>query len=157
MSRFIVAALILSGFWLALSGHYTAFLLSSGAACVLLSLVGAHRLKLIGKEYPHYLLVGILTYFPWLLVEILKSAWGVAKIILNPKLPISPTLLRVKTIQQTALGQVVYANSITLTPGTISVELMEGQILIHALTNDGAEGVLSGDMDKRVTQFERFH
>lgn len=154
MSRFIIAALVLSGFWLALSGHYTFFLLLSGAGCVLLSLACTHRTKIIDKEYPHYLLVGIFGYFPWLLVEILKSAGDVAKIILNPKLPISPTLVRVKTTQQTALGQVIYANSITLTPGTISIELTGDEILVHALTDDGAAGVLSGDMDRRVTRFE---
>jgi len=154
MSRFIIAALILSGFWVALSGYYTVFLLLSGAGCVLLSFVCAHRIKLIDREYPHHLLIGIPRYFPWLLVEILKSARDVAKIILNPKLPISPTLVRVKTTQQTALGQVIYANSITLTPGTISIELTGDEILVHALTDDGATGVLSGDMDRRVTRFE---
>lgn len=154
MSRFIIAALILSGFWLALSGHYTVFLLLSGAGCVFLSLVWVYRIKAIDSEYPHHLLIGIFRYFPWLLAEILKSALDVAKIILNPKLPISPTLVRVKATQQTPLGRVIYANSITLTPGTISIELAEGEILVHALTDDGAAGVLSGDMDRRVTRFE---
>jgi len=154
MSRFVVAALILSGFWLALSGHYTVFLLLSGMGCVLLTLVFVHRINIIDREYPHHLLIGIFRYVPWLLFEILKSAWNIGKIILNPKLPISPTLVRIKTTQRTPLGQVIYANSITLTPGTISLELTEGKILVHALTDDGAAGVLSGDMDRRVTRFE---
>lgn len=156
MSRFIIAALILSGFWLALSGHYTAFLFSAGIVCVLFSLMMAHRIKVIDREYPHHLLIRSLKYFPWLLFEILKSARDVAKIILNPKLSISPTLVRVKATQQTSLGQVIYANSITLTPGTISIELKENEILVHALTVDGAAGILSGDMDRRVTRFEGF-
>ncbi len=155
MSRFFVTALILSGFWLALSGHYTVFLLLSGAGCVVLSLVCMYRIKIIDGEYPHHLLIGIFKYFPWLLGEIFKSAWDVAKIILHPKLPISPTLVRVKATQQTVVGQVIYANSITLTPGTISIELTEGEILVHALTDYGAAGVLSGDMDRRVTRFEK--
>lgn len=154
MSRFIIAALVLSAFWLALSGHYTAFLLGAGAGCVLLTLMYMHRIKVIDDEYPRHFLMRIFTYLPWLLIEILKSAWDVSKIILNPRLPISPTLVCVKTTQKTPIGQVTYANSITLTPGTISLELAPDEILVHALTKAGAAGVLSGDMDRRVTKFE---
>ncbi|MDP1718034.1 MAG: Na+/H+ antiporter subunit E, partial [Burkholderiales bacterium] len=85
---------------------------------------------------------------------IVKSAWDVSKIILNPRLPISPTLIRVKTTQKTAVGVVTYANSITLTPGTISVDVKQGEILVHALTCEGAAGLQSGEMDRRVTRFE---
>jgi len=113
-----------------------------------------YRVKAIDNEYPYHLLLRGFTYFPWLLIEIMKSGWDVSRIILNPKLPISPTMVRTKTTQQTSLGQVIYANSITLTPGTISLELGADEILVHALTINGAAGVLSGDMDRRVTRFE---
>jgi multicomponent Na+:H+ antiporter subunit E len=52
------------------------------------------------------------------------------------------------------VGVATYANSITLTPGTISVDVREGEILVHALTKEGAAGLLSGEMDRRVTRFE---
>ena len=154
MHRFLIAALVLSGFWLALSGHYTAFLLGPGVGCVVLTLFYMHKVKIIDYEYHSHLLIKIFTYLPWLLIEILKSAWDVSKITLNPRLPISPTLVRVKTTQKTPTGRVTYANSITLTPGTISIELASDEILVHALTKAGAAGVLSGDMDRRVTKFE---
>ena len=84
----------------------------------------------------------------------MKSAWDVSKVILNPSLPVSPTLIRVKTSQKTEVGVVVYANSITLTPGTISVDVGHGEILVHALTRESAAGLQTGEMDKRVTVFE---
>ena len=98
--------------------------------------------------------LGALTYWPWLLWEIAKAGWDVTKIILHPDLPISPELIRVPASQRTDLGRVIYANSITLTPGTISVETDEETILVHALTRAGAEGLESGDMDRRCTAFE---
>jgi multicomponent Na+:H+ antiporter subunit E len=112
-------------------------------------------MALIDHEgHPVHLGRKIFTYFPWLLKEIVKSAWEVSKIILNPRLPLSPGLLRVKTTQRTSVGVVTYANSITLTPGTISVEVGDGTILVHALTQEGAASLLTGDMDGRVTRFE---
>ena len=59
-----------------------------------------------------------------------------------------------KTSQKTSVGVVTYANSITLTPGTISVDVRHDEILVHALTQAGAEGLIEGEMDRRVTRFE---
>ncbi|MGZ8266334.1 MAG: Na+/H+ antiporter subunit E, partial [Burkholderiales bacterium] len=67
---------------------------------------------------------------------------------------VAPELLRVKPTQRTTVGVVTYANSITLTPGTISLEVGQGMILVHALTAQGAASLLAGDMDRRVTRFE---
>ena len=67
---------------------------------------------------------------------------------------ISPRLIRVRASQKTVLGHVVYANSITLTPGTISLDLRDGAILVHALTDETAEGVLNGEMNARVARLE---
>lgn len=76
--------------------------------------------------------------------------------MLDPKLPISPTLKRFQPTQQSELGIVIHANSITLTPGTISVEVQRGEFLVHALTREGAEGLAGSEMDRRrVTEVER--
>ena len=77
-----------------------------------------------------------------------------ARRILHPRLPIAPRVIRVESSQKTHLGQVIYANSITLTPGTVSVETDEGTIDVHALTRETAEDVRSGTMDRRVTDIE---
>jgi multicomponent Na+:H+ antiporter subunit E len=96
----------------------------------------------------------IVAYWGWLSKEIVKSAWEVSRIIVDPRLPISPTLVSFKPSQKTTVGLVVHANSITLTPGTITVEARPGEFLVHALTRAGADGATSGDMDRRVTACE---
>jgi multicomponent Na+:H+ antiporter subunit E len=78
----------------------------------------------------------------------------VARIVLDPRLPISPTLVRVKASQKSAVGVVTYANSITLTPGTVTVEIAQGEFVVHALTREGADSLQEGEMDRRVTRFE---
>ena len=123
----------------------------SAAAVVWLT----RRMGVIDREgHPVDLGRAAATYWPWLIWEIVKAAWDVARIIVHPNLPISPTMIRVKTSQRTSVGVVTYANSITLTPGTISVEVDDGEILVHALTRSAAEGLATGDMDRRVSEFE---
>lgn len=155
MSYALSSALVLYVFWLLLSGYFTAFLMTAGAASAIAVVLLARRMDIADHEgHPIHLGLRLFTYWPWLFVEIVKSAWDVSKIILNPRLPVSPTLIRVKTSQKTEVGVVVYANSITLTPGTISVELGQDDILVHALTREGAAGLETGEMDRRVTLFE---
>ena len=86
--------------------------------------------------------------------QIFKSNLEIARIILARRMPVSPRLLRVRASQRTAVGQFIYANSITLTPGTISLDLRDGQILVHALTKESAAGVEGGEMDRRVSRLE---
>jgi multicomponent Na+:H+ antiporter subunit E len=151
------SAIILFVFWLLLSGNFTAFLVTMGAiSATAIALLG-RRMELIDREgHPVGLTLRALAYWPWLIKEIVKSAWEVARIIVDPRLPISPTLVRAKASQKTAVGLVTYANSITLTPGTISVDVRPGEILVHALTREGAEGLEAGEMDRRVTRFEGY-
>lgn len=96
----------------------------------------------------------LLVYLPWLFKEIVISNLHVAQVILRADLPIQPQLIRVQTTQRTDLGHVIHANSITITPGTVSLDVRNGTILVHALTLNTAEGALSGDMDQRVTWLE---
>ncbi len=120
--RMASLAVVLFLFWLALSGHYTTFLVGAGAACAVLCAFTAARMGVVDAEgHPVHLLRGALTYFPWLWWEIAKSAWAVTKLILNPRLPISPTMTVVGPARRTSVGVASYANSITLTPGTITV------------------------------------
>ena len=72
----------------------------------------------------------------------------------DPELPIHPQLVRIRTTQQTDIGHVIHANSITITPGTISLDVRDGTILVHALTDTTAAGVTSGEMDQRVSWVE---
>jgi multicomponent Na+:H+ antiporter subunit E len=143
-------------FWLALSGHYTPVLLAAGAASAAMCALGAMRMRIVDQEgHPIHLFWGALWYLPWLVCEIAKSAWAVTRIILHPRLPISPTMTVVRASQRSSTGIVVYANSITLTPGTITVGVNNNELTVHALVRDGALDLEAGGMDARVTQFER--
>ena len=141
--------------WLLLSGIYTALLLGFGVLSCLLVVAVCRRMKIVDPEgHPIHLIPGLLRYMPWFLWAIVKSNLDVVRRIVHPRLPLSPRLIRVEASQKTHLGQVIYANSITLTPGTVSVETDEGTIDVHALTRESAEDVRSGDMDRRVTDME---
>ena len=151
----ISAIIVLFVFWLVLSGYFEPFLVTAGAASAIAVVWLAHRMAVIDQEgHPIRLGWRAPMYWPWLLKEIVKSAWDVSRIIVHPRLPISPSMGRVKATQRTSVGLVIYANSITLTPGTVSVEVAEGEILVHALTREGLESVAEGDMDRRVSRFE---
>lgn len=155
MPYLVSSAITLFAFWLLLSGFFTLFLVSAGLACAAAVVWFAHRMEVVDHEgHPVHFTLGALGYWPWLVKEIVKSAIDVSRIILNPKLPISPTLVEVDTSQKTEVGVVTYANSITLTPGTISVQVRHGRILVHALTRGGAESLAQGEMDRRVTRME---
>lgn len=107
-----------------------------------------------GEGHPIAMLPRTLTYYPWLAWEIFKSSIDVAKIILSPSLPISPTMTLIKARQKTAVGIATFGNSITLTPGTITTAVSGDEVTVHALTRDGANDIQSGRMNQRVVKFE---
>ncbi|MFN3868617.1 MAG: Na+/H+ antiporter subunit E [Hyphomicrobiaceae bacterium] len=153
--RNISLAVILLGFWLALSGHYTPFLITVGIiASLLIVALSVHMHVVDAEGHPTQLFRPALTYWPWLGWEMIKSSWAVTKIVLDPKLPISPTMTVVKASQRTAGGLATYGNSITLTPGTVTTDIKGNIFTVHALVRDGALDVEAGGMDARVRQFE---
>jgi multicomponent Na+:H+ antiporter subunit E len=78
----------------------------------------------------------------------------VTRVILDPKLPISPTMTVVRSSQRSPAGIATYANSITLTPGTITVGMRGDELTVHAVVRDGALDLEAGEMDRRVSRFE---
>ena len=129
--------------------------MSAGAGSALAVVWFARRMDVVDAEgHPIHLGPKALIYWPWLLKEVVKSAWDVSKIILHPNLPISPTLVRFKPTQKTDVGLVLHANSITLTPGTITIEAEPHEFLVHGLTRSSAQGVINSEMDRRVTACE---
>ena len=152
-----LAALVLAlfAFWLLLSGMYTPFLVGSGLVAAIAVAALARRMGAADPEgHPVHLTLAALVYWPWLLKEIALSGWQVTRIILDPRLPISPRLVRFSPSQKSTVGLVTHANSITLTPGTITVEADHDGFLVHALTREGAAGLDGSEMDRRVTRFE---
>jgi multicomponent Na+:H+ antiporter subunit E len=153
--RYVSLTAFLFAFWLVLSGHYTAFLVTAGLVCSVLTVLATNRMRVVDREgHPTEFFRGAVTYFPWLFWEIAKSGWAVTKLILDPRLPISPTMTVVTAGQRTPAGRATYANSITLTPGTITVAVAGDRLTVHALVLDGAVDLEGGQMDRRVSQFE---
>ena len=157
MIRVASLAVALFAFWLLLSGHYTPWLVASGAAiAVLVALFGLRLGYADAEGHPIERVPAALAYAPWLVKEIFKSAVDVSRIIVNPRLPISPRLVRLAAVQRTPVGVTIYANSITLTPGTITVEVdrHDRVLVVHALTAAGEAGLIEGEMARRVSRVE---
>ncbi len=155
VGRALSLAVILFVTWLLLSGHYQAFVVTLGVLSCLAIVFITVRMDVLDHEaFPIHLTWSAVPYWIWLFKEIWIAAVDVTKVILSPRLPISPRMLQVTSTQKSELGQVIYANSITLTPGTFTIRVFDGQLLVHALTQEAADGVLTGEMDRRVTKVE---
>ena len=147
--------MLLVGAWWLWSAHTEGLIIAFGVISVSLTLYVSARMDRESDEHPPYTLgLRPLFYLPYLFWEIVKANIDVAKIVLSPKMKISPQTFRTKASQKTVIGQVIYANSITLTPGTITLDARDGEFLVHALTKDAADGVQAGDMDRRVARLE---
>ena len=147
---------VLAAVWLLLSGYFDKpLLLGLGAVSVALVAFISLRMRIVDDEgLPIQLPAGLVRYLPWLVVEIVKANVDVALRILRPDLPIRPRVIQVRAGQRTDVGRVIYANSITLTPGTVTIDTEGDHITVHALTKEAADGVLTGEMDRRVTRVE---
>jgi multicomponent Na+:H+ antiporter subunit E len=145
----IALAAALAGFWVLLSGYWLTLIVALGIASIALCVFIARRLDIVDHEgHPVHLTLPGLTYFPWLIKEIVMSNITVAKAILFGG--VRPQVLRVKASQADALGQTIYANSITLTPGTVSISIDDDLITVHAIMDDTADGLRTGEMDAKV-------
>ena len=152
---FAALSVILTGVWLAWSGHYTPLLVSLGVLSSLFVAGMMARMHILDAEsVPLWLGWRLAWYLPWLFWEIGKSNVDVALRILTPGPPIRPNVIRVKASQTTDTTRTIYANSITLTPGTVSIVVEGDVITVHALTEEAAAGVETGEMDRRVTAIE---
>lgn len=142
--------------WALLSGQtQTMFIVLGGLSCVIAVALG-QRLRVIDREGQALEWLGpILMYLPWLLKEIAKSSWDVSKRVLDPRLPISPSVVELNALQRSSVGRVTFANSITLTPGTLTLSVNGSRILVHSLTQSGAQDLLAGDMNQRVQALEQ--
>jgi len=154
--RAIGLGVVLLGFWLALSGHYTPMLISFGVGSSIFVVWVANRMDVVDHEgVPLHLTWRFLVYFPWLMKEVFVANLQVAKLILDPKMPISPRMVVFHGSQETDLGRVIYANSITLTPGTITTGVEGKEYQIHALSAADLETGEEVEMNVRCTWVEQ--
>jgi len=150
--RIIVASLVLFSLWLLLSGHYGPLLLSLGAAsCVFVAWV-SEKLGLFRNDYSTLKInLRLPTFLPWFFMEVIKSNIDVCRRILHPKLPISPSIITLDATEHSDLATAVYANCITLTPGTYSLDLDSNTIEVHTLSKEFADDLQAGEMGRRIS------
>lgn len=144
--------LLLAAVWLLWSGLYKPLLIGLGAASCVFTVYLTHRMGFFNAPTPLHILRRLPLYWWQLLVDIIKSNIDVTRIVLHPKLPISPVQLELTALPQSPLGQVILGNAITLTPGTLTLDVHGGQILVHCLTHAGAEDLLSGNINRRTAR-----
>lgn len=151
ISTIVVLALI----WLANSGHYTGLILGLGVVSIGFVVWIAHKMDVVDAEStPFHLSSRLPGFYLWLIRKIIASNIDVAKRVWGGAGAISPVVKTLPLTQKTDMGRVIYANSITLTPGTVSIDLNEDQVTVHALSEDGMQELEEGEMNRRVTALE---
>ena len=147
---------VLLGIWVLLSGQFTWMLFGSGVVCSIFVTYIAFRKRIADREgQPVHIITIALLYWPWLLYQIFIANIDVAYRVWHPRLPISPRLFKAPLKTKSDLGAVIYANSITLTPGTVTVDVNKRSLLVHALSADSQDSVLDDNMQTRVKKLER--
>lgn len=145
-------AVLLSVFWLLLSGYIQPLLLSFGVVSVFIVLVVLKRMDKVDNE-PFHVGTGlnISRYFVWLIREMLRSSVHVTKLIWSSSHKLSPAIAKISAHKITPDNQVLYANSITLTPGTLSVDLEDDEVTVHALQKSSLDELTLGSMEQKIT------
>lgn len=143
------------GFWLLLSGHYDFFHIALGVCSIVLVLwlhhkLMAHRFYPDESEVQSLHFGKFLLYIPWLLWQIVLSSLQVAYVILSPQMPVNISLIKFKTKLPNMTSKVILGNSITLTPGTLTIEISKDEFLVHALTDASSAGILDSNLPDHV-------
>jgi multicomponent Na+:H+ antiporter subunit E len=153
---FISTFIILFGFWILLSGRFDLFHLSLGIiSCALVSFL-SRDLLFTGKINRNHIsqLLRLLKYLPWLFYQIVLANLYVAYLALHPKSAqkIDPHIVRFKGKLKTDMAVTTFANSITLTPGTITLLVKDDFFYVHAISKKVADDLLTGEMEDRVAE-----
>ncbi len=146
----VLVFLALFAFWLILSGHYDPFHIGAGVVCAGLVTLLSSDLFTFGTGARSSFRIGrFALYVPWLLWEILQASLYVTWLVVRPS-GIRSRVIRFRTHLRNELAKVVLGNSITLTPGTVTVDIEGDLFTVHALSDTAAESLLDGDMERRV-------
>jgi multicomponent Na+:H+ antiporter subunit E len=153
--RILIATLVLFSLWLLLSGHFGLLLLSLGLLSSIFVAWVSEKLGLFNNDYKMLKLnLKLPKFLPWFFIEVIKSNIDVSLRILHPKLPIEPNIMSLDVSQHSDVATAVYANCITLTPGTYSLDLNADNIVVHSLTKALADDLKTGAMSKRISALE---
>ncbi|HLR86270.1 MAG TPA: Na+/H+ antiporter subunit E [Wenzhouxiangella sp.] len=154
MRYHILLAIVLVALWLAISGIYTPLVFSFAVVSVTLVLWLSTRMDVVGREHnPSLFSWRLPVYWLWLLWQVVLANVHVAKLVFRPG-RVSARIFTAPAPQKTAIGRVTYANSITVTPGTITMWLDKDQLQVHAVDEESADGVKNGEMAAMVSWLE---
>jgi len=146
---------LVAALWLLWSGHYTPLLLTLGLGSVVLVVALCRWMGIVDRQIaPAHAVGAAVRYLPWLTLEVVKASLDVIRRVLDPAFPIAPQTVRVIASQKTDLGRVTYANSITLTPGTLTIDAVDDHLTVHALSDEGAADIAGGRMDRKISVLE---
>ena len=149
--RYIRSSLFVAVVWLLLSGHYTALILSLGAVSVLIVIWFMWRMERVDEKLDFLpMRPRMLYYLLWLMWQVVLSNIDLVRRIWDPALPIRPTWQRLDIKVTSSLAKTLYANSITLTPGTLTTDVREDHFMVHSLTPDGIEDLRKGRMEEQI-------
>ena len=146
--------LVLLVSWILWSGMYKPLLLGLGVFSCGLSVYLANRMGFFRHEISLRSLLRLPGYWLWLLREITTSSLEVARMILNPSLPISPTMVELDITESSEMGKVILGNSITLSPGTVTIDVYGNQLLVHCLTHESAMELQEHEVQRRTAGLE---
>ncbi|MEM7209702.1 MAG: Na+/H+ antiporter subunit E [Pseudomonadota bacterium] len=153
IERVLFIALTLAAAWLLWSGIYKPLLIALGALSCALVLWLVQRMGYLDDGlYARWVRWRLFAYWFWLGREIFKSSLAVTRAVLSPTLSISPTVVEIKSASLHPFDQVILGNSITLTPGTLTLDVHRGVLKVHALHESGARELLGGEMNRRVAE-----
>lgn len=156
MRYLISLAIVLSLLWLGISGVYKPLLFMLGAGSVVFVVWMSRRMDVVGVEHNPVLYSWRLPiYWLWLLWEIVKSNIEVARAALYPRELVRPSVVRVPMKLHSAVAKVTYANSVTLTPGTVTLLLEDDYLEAHALLETSAASLRSGAMERKIAWLEQ--
>ncbi|HVS64701.1 MAG TPA: Na+/H+ antiporter subunit E [Thermoanaerobaculia bacterium] len=161
MRESLTLAVLLAGQWAILSGHYSTepLILAFAALSLAIVLWVSRRMdRVVGEPgvpvAVFWLVLRAPFYAAYMLVQIVRANVWVTRLLLDPRITIKPRLVRVRARQRTELARMIYANSITLTPGTVTLDLRGDELLVHALGPVSAAAVVSGELDRAVRRLE---
>lgn len=153
LARVVLLALLLAATWLLWSGFFKPLLLILGAVSVALVLLISHRMGLFDSDvFALRFTSRLFRFWGWLGREIIRSSLEVTRAVLSPKLPISPTVAEFDAHCEHPVDRAILGNSITLTPGTLTLSVDGRHFTVHALSEQGARDLLTGEMDRRVSE-----
>jgi multicomponent Na+:H+ antiporter subunit E len=153
---FVFTFLVLLGFWFLLSGLFSPVLIGFAITFCLLAAYLSHDFFLRCLHKGHFrMLWETVCVLPFLAWEAITTNIDMARIILSPKMDIDPVMVEMKSGLKTDMGLTLLSNFLTVTPGTLTVDIREDKVfLVHALTKENADGVLDRHMEKKIMKIE---